>query len=98
ARRAPAPPPPSPSRGARAGDRRDWESDARRMPASLKDRLRRRVVVAVGRALGRPAGARLSARPRVLLIRPDHLGDVLLAGAGIARLRAALPEAYLTEL
>src|SRR5689334_4822805 len=68
------------------------------MPASLNDRLRRRLLVAIGRALVRPAPAHLPPRPRVLLIRPDHLGDVLLAGAGIARLRAALPDAHLTEL
>ncbi len=36
--------------------------------------------------------------PRILLIRPDHLGDVLLASPGVAALRAALPEARLFYL
>lgn len=35
---------------------------------------------------------------RLLLIRPDHLGDVVLAGPTVARLRAALPDAHLTLL
>jgi ADP-heptose:LPS heptosyltransferase len=35
---------------------------------------------------------------RVLLIRPDHIGDVLLSSAAIGLLRAALPAAHLTYL
>lgn len=48
------------------------------------------------------AGLLPSARPapghprRLLLIRPDHLGDVLLASPAVAALRGALPEAHLT--
>lgn len=36
--------------------------------------------------------------PRILLLRPDHLGDVLLTTPAIAALRAALPHARLTAL
>lgn len=35
---------------------------------------------------------------RILLVRPDHLGDVLLTTPAIAALRAALPRAHLTAL
>lgn len=57
-------------------------------------------------AIGRPGrtGARSSSRsgwsksPRILLIRPDHLGDVLLATPVAAILRNALPEAQIEWL
>ncbi len=35
---------------------------------------------------------------RILIVRPDHLGDLLLAGPALAALRAALPTAHLTGL
>ena len=35
---------------------------------------------------------------RILIVRPDHLGDLLLAGPALAALRAALPAAHLTGL
>ncbi len=38
------------------------------------------------------------ARPRVLLIRPDHLGDLLMTSPAIELLRKALPEAHLTMM
>lgn len=44
----------------------------------------------------RPAPQRSRAGARVLLCRPDHLGDVLLALPAVALLRAALPDAHLT--
>jgi ADP-heptose:LPS heptosyltransferase len=47
---------------------------------------RRRDPVLVGRA------------PRIVLVRPDHLGDVLLSTPAIAVLRAALPQAHLVAL
>src|SRR5579859_1915286 len=62
-------------------------------------------VVAGAAALARPRGAYGTARraragspPRVLLLRPDHLGDVLLTTPAIAALRAALPDARLIAL
>jgi heptosyltransferase-2/heptosyltransferase-3 len=45
-----------------------------------------------------PPPAHLPPSPRILLVRPDHLGDVLLASAGILALRRALPTAHLTLL
>jgi heptosyltransferase-3 len=33
---------------------------------------------------------------RVLLLRPDHIGDVLVTAAAVALLRASLPSAYMT--
>jgi ADP-heptose:LPS heptosyltransferase len=44
------------------------------------------------------AHAREAAAPRVLLVRPDHLGDVLLSSPAIAALRRALPEARIDAL
>ncbi|MDQ2809222.1 MAG: glycosyltransferase family 9 protein [Chloroflexota bacterium] len=35
---------------------------------------------------------------RILILRPDHLGDLLLAGPALAALRAAFPAAHLTGL
>jgi len=35
------------------------------------------------------------ARPRILLIRPDHFGDLLLTSPAVELLRSALPEAHL---
>ncbi len=47
-----------------------------------------------GRAATRPG-----ARPlRVLVIRPDHLGDLLLTTPALGLLRAALPDAHVTAL
>jgi heptosyltransferase-3 len=37
-------------------------------------------------------------RPRVLVIRPDHLGDLLFVGPALARLRAAWPGAEISLL
>ena len=38
----------------------------------------------------------LPEHPRILLIRPDHIGDLLLSTPAICRLRQALPGAHLT--
>jgi heptosyltransferase III len=46
-----------------------------------------------------PSTAPLAREPgRVLLVRPDHIGDVLLTAPAVALLRAGLPEARLTYL
>jgi len=51
---------------------------------------------AIGRLYGRPA---TSAAPRsLLLIRPDHLGDLLFLTPALHSLRRALPEARITLL
>jgi heptosyltransferase III len=48
---------------------------------------------------GVPGADTPATRPlRILLIRPDHLGDLLLATPAFGLLRAALPEARLTAL
>jgi ADP-heptose:LPS heptosyltransferase len=51
--------------------------------------------LAAGLLAPRPTAPRKPAQ-RVLLIRPDHVGDVLLTAPAIALLRASLPEAHLT--
>jgi ADP-heptose:LPS heptosyltransferase len=51
-----------------------------------------------GRAL-RPFVTREAAWPRrVLLLRPDHIGDVLLTAPAVALLRASLPDAHVTYM
>jgi ADP-heptose:LPS heptosyltransferase len=66
-----------------------------------RDLLRAPLLRLLGRMVGLvvPA-ARIggSAPNRILLIRPDHLGDLLLTGPAIAALRATLPAARLTLL
>lgn len=59
-----------------------------------------RAVVAVIAAVARPWVRRAPADPphRVLIIKPDHLGDLLLATPALAALREALPAAHLTAL
>ncbi|WP_298402740.1 glycosyltransferase family 9 protein [uncultured Chloroflexus sp.] len=51
-------------------------------------------------AVARPLVRRMPANPaqRVLIIKPDHLGDLLLATPALAALREALPTAHLTGL
>src|SRR5207248_2879880 len=39
---------------------------------------------------------RTIAAPRILLVRPDHLGDVLLATPVLAALKKHIPEAHIT--
>ncbi|WP_298816299.1 glycosyltransferase family 9 protein [Chloroflexus sp.] len=50
--------------------------------------------------IARPWVRRNPAHPpqRVLIIKPDHLGDLLLATPALAALRSALPAAHLTAL
>lgn len=67
---------------------------------TARGRVRRVALSVVARALGlRQPSAPLTPAPnrapRILLIRPDHLGDLLLSGPAISALRSALPEAEL---
>ena len=70
--------------------------------SALRDRLR----LAMLRAVALAWTARLPslplhplpARPRLLLIRPDHLGDLLFATPALRHLRTRLPDAHLTAL
>lgn len=49
-------------------------------------------------ALDEAAAPRLPERPRLLVVRPDHLGDVLFAGPAIGLLRERWPEARIDLL
>jgi ADP-heptose:LPS heptosyltransferase len=51
-----------------------------------------------GRTLARTGPARGGQPRRVLLLRPDHVGDVLLTAPAVALVRASLPAAHLTYL
>ncbi len=55
-----------------------------------------RLFGALSAPLRRQAPSVRPARPRILLIRPDHIGDLLLSTPAIRTLRRALPGAHLT--
>jgi len=68
----------------------------------MKARLRTAILRAVGWP-SRPWSRRVSSTARtgaqrILLIRPDHVGDVLFATPAIRALRSSLPDAYLACL
>ncbi|MFN8485685.1 MAG: glycosyltransferase family 9 protein [Anaerolineae bacterium] len=70
-------------------------------PLSLAHRVRRVALSGTARALrsvSHPHTLAEGGRLRVLLIRPDHLGDVLLMTPALAALRAAWPTAHVTCL
>ena len=62
--------------------------------------VRRALLTVTGQALSLSAarGAAIGAPRRVLVIRPDHLGDMLFAVPALRLLRAYLPEAHITVL
>jgi lipopolysaccharide heptosyltransferase II len=70
--------------------------------AAARLRWRRRLLGALARPFGgspaRPPRWPTERPPRVLVIRPDHLGDLLLATPALGLLRTALPEAEITAL
>ena len=68
------------------------------MPWASNPRLRRRLLILAGRHLGPPSAAPAGRPRRVLLVRPDHVGDVLLTSPAVAAVRRALPQAHLTYL
>ena len=66
---------------------------------SARAERRLRVLRLIGRATRQLVLPPAPTRPRaVLLMRPDHLGDVLFATPAIRRLKAALPETHLGVL
>jgi len=69
-------------------------------PHAANRRLRLLGLRALGALLSRPQASVAPARPphRILLIRPDHLGDVLFSTPSLARLRACLPDAQISYL
>ena len=76
------------------------------MRSAKRTKLRLRLLRLAGRALApglaappAPGLAAPAPQPRrVLLLRPDHIGDVLLTAPAVALLRASLPAAHLTYL
>ncbi|MGQ9714727.1 MAG: glycosyltransferase family 9 protein [Anaerolineae bacterium] len=70
--------------------------------STLRDHLRLRMLRAVALAwiarLPQAPLHPLPERPRLLLIRPDHLGDLLFATPALRYLRTRLPDAHLTAL
>jgi ADP-heptose:LPS heptosyltransferase len=62
----------------------------------LTNRVHAGRILAHGRRLSPPTTTAHGARLRVLLLRPDHIGDVLLTSSAVALLRASLPDAELT--
>jgi heptosyltransferase-2/heptosyltransferase-3 len=67
--------------------------------AALRAALRLRFLQLVGTVLRRRVRPSAPAQPlRVLLVRPDHIGDVLLASPAVALLGASLPGAEFTYL
>jgi lipopolysaccharide heptosyltransferase II len=66
-----------------------------------RDRLRRLALSVVGRFI-RPVSSRVgafrSSPGRLLLIRPDHFGDVLLVSPAAAYLRQAFPDSHVSLL
>src|SRR6185437_12053400 len=61
--------------------------------AAFRRGLRQKLLQAAG-ALRRPRPVPEGPR-RILIIRPDHLGDLILAAASVAALRTVLPGARL---
>jgi len=88
------------------------KSDRPSLRKPLRLALLRAAGIALRLLSPRPAGARLEAArtaaealtalqspsPRILLIRPDHLGDILFMTPALRVLRAQLPAAHLTAL
>jgi lipopolysaccharide heptosyltransferase II len=60
--------------------------------------LLRAVGVALGSESARTVSAEAPPHPRVLLIRPDHLGDTVLSSPAVESLRKALPNAHLAMM
>ncbi|MGH2457449.1 MAG: glycosyltransferase family 9 protein [Chloroflexota bacterium] len=58
---------------------------------------RRALLKIVGRLLGPPSSAR-SSRRKLLVVRPDHLGDLLFLTPALRRLRQGLPDVEIVGL
>jgi heptosyltransferase-2/heptosyltransferase-3 len=63
-----------------------------------RNRLRQGLLQLAARGLAARAVQQSAPVRRVLLLRPDHIGDVLLTSWAVALLRASLPSARLTYL
>jgi ADP-heptose:LPS heptosyltransferase len=67
------------------------------LPSARVPEARRRLLRTAGRLLAPLAPAPRAPR-RILLLRPDHIGDVLLTTPALGLVRAAFPDAELTYL
>src|SRR5436190_13803110 len=65
---------------------------------SSRRETRLNVLKSIGRLTSQRPKAPLRGNARVLLIRPDHIGDVLLSTPAVALLRQAMPSARLAAL
>ena len=61
---------------------------------TLREGVRLAALRAYGRTLGRSAGEAPALR-RVLVVRPDHLGDLLLSVPAIRHIKQSLPDCHL---
>src|SRR5215475_13591395 len=70
------------------------------MGGSTVKRLRRVMMLLLVRILGAPAAGRARRRSgqqlRILLVRPDHLGDLVITTPVLAAMREHVPEAEMT--
>lgn len=69
-----------------------------RLPSTLRDRVRLLVLHIAGALLRRVQRRAPQRIERVLVIKPDHLGDVLLLTPALRALRQQLPRAHITLL
>ncbi len=69
-----------------------------RLRSTLHDRLRLLVLQIIGALLRRAPHRAPQRIKRVLVIKPDHLGDVLLLTPALRALRQQLPQAHITLL
>jgi heptosyltransferase III len=67
-------------------------------PDSPRAHTRLRLLRLVAHALSKRVERPRAVPQRVLLLRPDHIGDVLLSAPAVALLRANLPNTHLTYL
>lgn len=65
---------------------------------AIRDALRALALRAVALTLAPSPGPEPTAPQRLLLVRPDHLGDVLFLTPALRALRAAQPQAHITAL
>ena len=75
--------------------RRWWLRPTSHLPSATQRKLRLSLLRLAG--VFAPSRARQTPR-KVLLLRPDHVGDVLLTTPAVALLRASLPDAHITYL
>ena len=90
------PSPPASSQALAQEHRRTLAAQAR-AGRSRRQQMRLRLLQAWGRRY-RSASPPVASPRRILLIRPDHLGDLLFTTPALDALRAALPGAHLTAL